>query len=53
MSEEQTNHICADCLKFQKFGKDCHVHWENKKVCTLKVRSEEEWQEQVRMLNTR
>jgi hypothetical protein len=53
MADELTNKICADCIKFEKFGKKCHVHWDNKKVCTLKAKNEEEWQEQTRILNTR
>ncbi len=45
--------ICNDCVKFEKFGKKCHVHWEDKKHCTMKAKNEEEWAEQARALGTR
>ena len=46
---EQEN-PCKTCLKWERFGKDCHVYWEGKTFCTLKVNNHEEWTEEKRTL---
>jgi len=45
-----SNKPCEECIKWQKFGKQCRVYWEGKKFCTLKVRTHEEWNEEKRIL---
>ena len=37
------NEVCRDCLKWEKFGKSCWVHWDEKQECTQKIISEDEW----------
>ncbi len=31
---EETPDCCKNCVKWEKFGKNCWVYWELKKDCT-------------------
>jgi len=33
---------CEGCIKWERFGKNCYVFWENKKICTRKAVNVEE-----------
>ena len=46
----QEKPVCEDCLKWKQFGDQCHVYWENKKFCTLKVKNNDEWDEEKRRI---
>ncbi len=46
--EEAPNDICRGCLKWERFGRGCHVFWEGKKVCTMRVLTEEEWANEIK-----
>jgi len=26
---------CTDCVRWEKFGKNCFYHWESKKNCSM------------------
>jgi len=34
MKKENIPECCKGCSKFDQFGKDCWVYWENKKECS-------------------
>jgi len=42
-SKEVAPEVCKNCLRWEKFGKNCYVYWEGKKFCTRKVLTMEEW----------
>lgn len=44
------NEICEGCLKWKQFQDGCRVYWEGKKECTMRVLSQEEWDDEVRVL---
>jgi len=35
---------CDGCVKWEKFGKNCWVFWENKKECTMHIK---DWSDQI------
>jgi len=37
------NQCCADCMKWEQFGKECWSHWHGKKECSQKVENQDEW----------
>ncbi|MDP7116260.1 MAG: hypothetical protein QF632_01780 [Candidatus Woesearchaeota archaeon] len=43
-------HCCKHCIKFDEFKDKCNVYWDNKKFCTMKVHSTQEWNEEKLML---
>ncbi len=38
----EPSECCKECVKFDKFGKNCWVYWDLKKQCTLHAK---EWDE--------
>jgi hypothetical protein len=44
------NQVCADCMKWDRFGEGCRVFWEGKKVCTMKVMTPEDWDMEMMLL---
>lgn len=32
--EKKDTQICKGCAAYEKFKKDCHFYWENKKFCS-------------------
>ena len=48
--EEAPNEVCKGCLRWERFGRNCFVFWEGKKVCTMKATTEEEWANEARTL---
>ena len=34
---------CNNCLKWEQFGEECWSHWHNKKECSQRVESQDEW----------
>ena len=38
----EVNDICQDCMIWEKFGRECWVHWELKKECTHRIITSEE-----------
>jgi hypothetical protein len=41
MKTEQENKFipscCDGCVLWEKFGKNCHYYWENKKECSMRT----------------
>jgi len=46
--EEPPNGVCKGCLRWERFGRNCFVFWEGKKVCTMRINSEEELASEMR-----
>ena len=44
------DHCCKHCVKWNEFKGDCNVYWENKRFCTMKVQSMNEWNDEKLML---
>ena len=44
-SDKICNEICSNCVFWRKFNKECYVHWENKKFCTVKVDNNDQFEE--------
>ncbi len=42
LSQTPKNPICSGCYRWQLFKEKCYFYWEGKKLCSSKVRSEEE-----------
>tara|TARA_B100000315_G_C14498603_1_gene551240 strand:- start:354 stop:485 length:132 start_codon:yes stop_codon:yes gene_type:complete len=41
MVKEIESPCCTGCWKWNKFGKECNVYWDFKKICTLREELEE------------
>jgi hypothetical protein len=43
---EETNSnapsCCIGCVRWEKFGKNCHYYWEGKKQCTMRANNWDE-----------
>jgi hypothetical protein len=44
------NELCKDCLIFHRYKEGCWVHWEGKKFCTMKVLTDQQWEEQKNII---
>ncbi|MFH1915854.1 MAG: hypothetical protein ABIJ21_01185 [Nanoarchaeota archaeon] len=44
------NVVCQSCLKWDRFGDGCRVFWEDKKICTMRVTTPEEWDFETQIL---
>ncbi len=40
----KVNEVCKDCLRWDKHGAECWVHWDLKKDCSLKATNEDHLQ---------
>jgi len=36
-ADNSSSKCCIGCVIWEKFGKDCHYYWENKKQCTMRA----------------
>ncbi len=43
-------HCCKYCMKFDQFGDKCHIFWEKKKFCTMKVTNATQWNDERSLL---
>jgi hypothetical protein len=37
---------CTDCVRWEKFGKNCFYHWESKKNCSMRTSDYDEAMQQ-------
>jgi hypothetical protein len=49
-AKEALNDVCKDCLKWHHYQETCRVYWDYKKFCTMKVRTNEEWDAEMALL---
>lgn len=33
--KQKINNLCKNCHTFKKFGTNCYYYWNDKKVCTM------------------
>lgn len=43
--DKTCNKVCDDCVFWKRFNKECYVHWESKKFCTMKVENDDQFEE--------